>query len=90
MTVVFSTAFSEPLIWNTLARSAGCVRSLHHLLQPLRSLAAGRRVGRIIDAFAVAHDAAVQMIDTSIVRVHQHGARTAEQKTVDGDSHGAG
>ena len=25
-------------------------------------------------ALAVAHDAAVQMIDTSIVRVHQHGA----------------
>jgi transposase len=30
--------------------------------------------GRIIDALAAAHDAAVQMIDTSIVRVHQHGA----------------
>jgi transposase len=29
---------------------------------------------RIIDALAAAHDAAVQMIDTSIVRVHQHGA----------------
>jgi transposase len=29
--------------------------------------------GRIIDALAAAHDAAVQMIDTSIVRVHQHG-----------------
>jgi transposase len=28
----------------------------------------------IIDALAGAHDAAVQMIDTSIVRVHQHGA----------------
>ena len=28
----------------------------------------------IIDALAAAHDAAVQMIDTSIVRVHQHGA----------------
>jgi transposase len=27
--------------------------------------------GRIIDALAAAHDAAVQMIDTSIVRVHQ-------------------
>jgi hypothetical protein len=31
-------------------------------------------LGRIIDALAAAHDAAVQMIDTSIVRVHQHGA----------------
>jgi Transposase DDE domain len=28
---------------------------------------------RIIDALAADHDAAVQMIDTSIVRVHQHG-----------------
>ena len=28
--------------------------------------------GRIIDVLAAAHDAAVQMIDTSIVRVHQH------------------
>ena len=30
--------------------------------------------GRILDALAKAHDASVQMIDTSIVRVHQHGA----------------
>ena len=28
----------------------------------------------IMDALAAGHDAAVQMIDTSIVRVHQHGA----------------
>ncbi len=27
-----------------------------------------------MNALAGAHDAAVQMIDTSIVRVHQHGA----------------
>jgi len=36
-----------------------------------------RRAGvwsRIMDALAMAHDAAVQIIDTSIVRVHQHGA----------------
>jgi transposase len=36
-----------------------------------------RRAGvwnRIIDALAASHDTAVQMIDTSIVRVHQHGA----------------
>ena len=30
--------------------------------------------GRIIDSLAAAHDAAVQMTDTSIVRVHQHAA----------------
>ena len=36
-----------------------------------------RRAGvwdRIMDSLAAAHDAAVQMIDTSIVRVHQHAA----------------
>ncbi len=36
-----------------------------------------RRAGvwaRIMNALAAAHDASVQMIDTSIVRVHQHGA----------------
>ena len=36
-----------------------------------------RRAGvwsRIIDALAAGHDAAIQMIDTSIVRVHQHGS----------------
>ena len=27
-----------------------------------------------MEALAAAHDAAVQMIDTSVVRVHQHGA----------------
>lgn len=29
---------------------------------------------QITDALAATHDAAVQMIDTSVVRVHQHGA----------------
>ena len=39
-----------------------------------------RRAGvcdRIVEALAAAHDATVQMIDTSVVRVHQHGACTA-------------
>src|SRR6201981_2202936 len=35
---------------------------------------------RIIDALAAAHDAAVQMIDTSIVRVHKHAACIARNK----------
>ena len=42
-----------------------------------------RRAGvwsRIIDALAAAHEAAVQMIDTTIVRVHQHGACLARNK----------
>ncbi len=36
-----------------------------------------RRAGvrdRIMNCLSLAHDAGVQMIDTSIVRVHQHGA----------------
>jgi transposase len=32
---------------------------------------------RVMEALAAAHDAAVQMIDTSVVRVHQHGACVA-------------
>ena len=47
---------------------------MHHLLQPFRPVAKGWSGGRIMDALAAAHDAAVQMIDTSIVRVHQHAA----------------
>ena len=42
-----------------------------------------RRAGfwsRIMNALAGAHDAAVQMIDTSIVRVHQHGACITRNK----------
>jgi transposase len=40
-----------------------------------------RRAGvwdRIMDALAAGHDAAVQMIDTSVVRVHQHGERVSD------------
>src|SRR5512132_464350 len=42
-----------------------------------------RRAGvwdRIMDALAAAHNAAVQMIDTSVVRVHQHGSCIAGNK----------
>ena len=45
-----------------------------------------RRVGvwdRIMDALAAGHDAAVQMIDTSVVRVHQHGACVADNNRQD-------
>jgi transposase len=40
-----------------------------------------RRAGvwdQIMDALADGHDGAVQMIDTSVVRVHQHGACVAD------------
>jgi transposase len=42
-----------------------------------------RRAGvwdRIMEALAPAHDAAVQMIDTSLVRVHQHWACIAANR----------
>jgi transposase len=45
-----------------------------------------RRAGvwdRIMDALAAGHDAAVQMIDTSVVRVHQHGACIADNTQQD-------
>ena len=45
-----------------------------------------RRAGvwdRIMDALAAGHDAAVQMIDTSIVRVHRHGASVADNNHQD-------
>jgi transposase len=45
-----------------------------------------RRAGvwdQIIDALAAGHDTAVQMIDTSVVRVHQHGACVADNNHQD-------
>jgi transposase len=42
-----------------------------------------RRAGiwhRIMNGLATAHDAAMQMIDTSVVRMHQHGACIAENR----------
>ena len=39
--------------------------------------------GRIMDALAAGHDAAVQMINTSVVRVHQHGACIADNNHQD-------
>src|SRR6478735_6408319 len=45
-----------------------------------------RRAGvwdQIMDALAAGHDAAVQMIETSVVRVHQHGACVADNNHQD-------
>ena len=45
-----------------------------------------RRAGvwdQIMDALAAGHDVAVQMIDTSVVRVHQHGACIADNNHQD-------
>jgi len=36
---------------------------------------------QIMEALAANHDAAVQMIDTSVVRMHQHGACIADKQS---------
>jgi len=33
-----------------------------------------------MDALAAGHEAAVQMIDTSVVRLHQHGACISDRR----------
>jgi transposase len=51
-----------------------------------------RRAGvwdRIMDSLAVAHDAAVQMIDTSIVRVHQYAACISRNRSQSWAAHEA-
>jgi transposase len=62
--------------------SAGCCDPAHHgaiyriamahapPATTVSSAGEGRECGAAMDALAAAHDAAVQMIDTSIVRVH--------------------
>jgi transposase len=73
-TVVSPMASSATCALEHLGVICRDVWSVHHMLQPLRPWRRAGVWGRIIDALAAAHDAAVQMIDTSIVRVHQHGA----------------
>ena len=77
MTVVSSTAFSG---FCALERPGAICRVPLAPVPPatIASFAgAGRASGA---ALAAAHDAAVQMIDTSIVRVHQHGASIKRNK----------
>jgi hypothetical protein len=54
-----------------MARSARVLWALHDLLQPVCALADIWDL--IMEALEETHDGCVQMIDTSIVRVHQHG-----------------
>jgi transposase len=64
-----------------MARSTKQLRSPYDLLQSFRSLAADWSLGPDHGcALAAAHDAGLQMIDTSVVRVHQHGACIAGNK----------
>jgi transposase len=81
------------LVWTidvSSTASAGCCDPAHHgaiCRSPCTTcynrFVRWRRAGvwgRTMDALAAAHDAAVQMIDTSIVRVHQHAACIARNR----------
>ena len=80
---VLDSIFLGPAFRCAMARPASSLWSPHHLLQSLRSLAASWRLGPDHDALAAGQDAAVQMIDTSVVRVHQHGACMADNNHQD-------
>ena len=67
--------------------TAAELQPLYHLLQPLSF--AGPAFGAASWTHLLsAHDAAVQMIDTSIVRVHQHAACIATSDSPWGRSRG--
>jgi transposase len=63
--------------WRDLPRSFGPYTTCYNRFVRWRQ--AGVWSG-IMNAMAATHDAAVQMIDTSIVRVHQHGACITRNK----------
>ena len=63
-----------------LRRSAGELRPSDYLLQPPRSLAAGWRLRPANECVGAGHDAAVQMIDTSVVRAHRPRARQQAER----------
>ena len=85
------------LVWTIDASStayAGCCDPVHHgaicqsamahapLATTVSSGGEEPECGiRIMDSLAAPHDAAVQMIDTSIVRVHQHAACIARNRS---------
>jgi len=64
--------------WRDLPKSFGPVATCYNCF------VRRRRTGvwdQIVDALATAHDAAVQMIDTSVVPMHQHGAYIANKRS---------
>jgi len=74
-TGAFSTAYSgfcdQVAPWRDLPGSYGPHTTCYNRFVRWRQAGVW---DRIMDALADAHNAAVQMIDTSVVRVHQHGA----------------
>src|SRR6516162_3496077 len=64
--------------WRDLPQEFGTYTTCYHRFVRWRR---ARVWSRIMDALAAPHDAAVQMIDTSIVRVHQHAACIARNRS---------
>jgi transposase len=63
--------------WRDLPAAFGPYTTCHNRFVRWRKAGVWKR---IMDAVSAAHDTAVQMIDASIVRVHQHAACIARNK----------
>ena len=57
-----------------LVGDPGALRTVYHLLQPLRPVAEGGVWDRLFTAVSSAYAGEVQMVDSSSIRVHQHAA----------------
>ena len=55
-------------------RNSRALRTIDDLLQPFRPLGQDGVWDRIFEAISKAYDGDLQMIDSSSIRVHQHGA----------------
>jgi hypothetical protein len=83
MTVACSMAsfgFCAPAPWRDLPETHGPRTTCYNRFVRWRQAGVW---DRIMDALAAGHNAAVQMIDTSVVRVHQHGACVADNNHQD-------
>ena len=82
MTVACSMASSGSSA--QVRRGATCLRPMVPApLATIASFVGGGLASGTRDALVAGHDAAVQMIDTSVVRVHQHGACIADNNHQD-------
>ena len=69
----------------SLGGHSGALRTAHHLRQPLPALGQIGVWDRIFEAVSRAYDGDLQMIDSSSIRVHQHGGNAKK-----GGPHGVG
>src|SRR3954463_12451058 len=69
-----------PAFGCAVARPARTLWPVHHCYNRFVRWRRAGVWGGIMNVLAATHDAAVQMIDTSIIRVHQHAACIARNK----------